>query len=53
MTKFVYVILHYKNIKDLICGLGINFNSFLQYGSGSRKYSKWLDTLLEVINNYD
>lgn len=44
---------NYQNIMDLICGLGIDFNSFLQYGSGSKKYSNWLDNLLEIIFNDD
>ena len=44
---------NYENIKDLIYGLGIDFNSFLQYGSGSKKHSMWLDGLLEVIFNDD
>ena len=34
---------NYDNIRDLIYGLGIDFNSFLQYGSGSKKHSKWFD----------
>ena len=44
---------NYDNIRDFIYGLGIDFNSFLQYGSGSKKHSKWFDNLLEVINNDD
>lgn len=44
---------NYEDVKDLIYGLGIDFNSFLQYGSGSKKHSKWLDGLLEVIFNDD
>ena len=44
---------NYEDIKDLIYGLGIDFNSFLQYGSGSKKHSKWLDNLLEIIFNDD
>ena len=44
---------NYENIRDLIYGLGIDFNSFLQYGSGSKKHSKWLDGLLDVIVNDD
>lgn len=47
------ILTSYDNIKDLICGLGINFNSFLQYGSGSQKHSNWLDVLLEVIEKDD
>ena len=42
---------NYENIKDLICGLGIDFNSFLQYGSGSKKHSNWLGNLIDIINN--
>ncbi len=47
------VLENYQNIMDFICGMGIDFNSFLQYGSGSKKYSKWLENILEIICNDD
>lgn len=43
---------NYEDIRDLICGLGFDFDSFLQYGSGSKKHSKWLDNILDIIFNY-
>ena len=53
MYDMKIVLDNYDDIKDLILGLGIDFDSFLQYGSGSQKHSKWLDGLLEIIFNDD
>jgi len=47
------VLNNYDNVKDFIYGLGIDFNSFLQYGSGSKKHSNWLESLLKIIENDD
>lgn len=47
------VLANYQNVINLICRLDIDFNSFLQYGSGSKKYSKWLEKIIEVIFNND
>ena len=40
---------NYDHIKRFISNLGINFGAFLQYGSGSRKYSSWLDKIIEIM----
>ena len=40
---------NYDSIKEFIESVGINFQSFLQYGSGSRKYSNWLINLDNII----
>lgn len=53
MYDMKIVLDNYDDIKDLILGLGIDFDSFLQYGSGSQKHSKWLDGLLEIIFDDD
>ena len=42
---------NYPKIKDLIEKLGINFQSFIQYGSGSKKHSDWLNNLITIIEN--
>lgn len=42
---------NYDNIKKFIKNTGIDFSSFLQYGSGSRKYPNWLEKILDIINN--
>ncbi len=41
----------YDLIKEFIVDSGIDFDSFLQYGSGSKKYDKWIDNLLDIIEN--
>ena len=40
---------YYKDIKSIITILGIDFQSFLQYGTGSKKYSNWLVDLANII----
>lgn len=45
------VIDNYQTIKELITSLDINFQSFLQYGSGSKKHADWLNNLIAIINN--
>lgn len=42
---------NYNEIKEFIESLGISFNSFLQYGSGSKKYSNWLVNLNDIIHS--
>ena len=42
---------YYKDIKSLITVLGIDFQSFLQYGTGSKKYSNWLVDLTNIIKD--
>ena len=37
---------NYTKVKDYITELDINFQSFLQYGSGSKKHSTWLNNLV-------
>ena len=45
------VLENYETIKELITSMDINFQSFLQYGSGSTKHSNWLTNLINIINN--
>ncbi len=45
------LIKYYKDIKNLITMMGIDFQSFLQYGSGSKKYSNWLVDLTNIIKD--
>lgn len=40
---------YYKDIKSLITIFGLDFQSFLQYGTGSKKYSNWLIDLTNII----
>lgn len=41
----------YSDIKNLISMVGIDFQSFLQYGSGSKKYPNWLIDLTNIMND--
>lgn len=41
----------YSDIKDLISMAGIDFQSFLKYGTGSQKYKDWLVILTSVVDN--
>lgn len=40
---------HFNNIKNYVVDSNINFNSLLQYGSGSKKHSSWLENLVTII----
>lgn len=42
---------NYQKIKELMATINIDFNSFLQYGSGSQKYNNWLINLTDIINS--
>ncbi len=42
---------NYDYIKKFIVDSGMDFNSFLQYGAGSKKYSKWIDNILLILKN--
>lgn len=41
---------NYNDIKRLINLAGIEFQSFLQYGTGSQRYSNWLVDLTNIIS---
>lgn len=41
---------HYGSIKKVIEDCNISFKTFLQYGSGSHKYSNWLEYLTAIID---
>ena len=42
---------NYYRIKSAFQKMGIDFNSFIQYGSGSDKYKNWIDDLVNIIDN--
>ncbi len=42
---------HYKEIKHFITIAGVDFHSFLRYGSGSSKYPNWLVDLIKIIED--
>lgn len=42
---------NYERIKEFINASGIDFESFIKYGSGSKKYSDWLINLIDILNN--
>lgn len=50
-SNSVLVIHRYNDIKDFITSLGVNFKSFMQYGSGSTKYKNWLKQVLNIIDS--
>ena len=43
---------YYNKIQDFIESLGIEFKLFIQYGAGSKKYNKWYDELISIIENH-
>ena len=45
------ILANYTKVKEYITELDINFQSFLQYGSGSKKHSTWLNNLIDIIDN--
>lgn len=42
---------NYDLIKEFIGTCGIEFKSFIQYGSGSVKYNNWINNLIKVISD--
>ncbi len=42
---------NFNKIKDFITSSNINFESFIQYGSGSQKHADWLNIILCIIEN--
>lgn len=44
--KTEIIINNYNQIKKFIQDSNINYNYFIQYGSGSRKYNSWLKNVL-------
>lgn len=42
---------NYQEIKKFIGEVGIDFQSFIQYGSGSKKHSGWLKYAVDIISN--
>lgn len=42
---------NYHDIKKFISEVGIDFQSFLQYGSGSKKHANWLMYVTNIIKN--
>lgn len=44
---------NYNDIEKLFSILNVNFQKFLQYGGGSKRYSNWLNNIVSVIKNQD
>ena len=42
---------NFSKIRNFINESNINFESFVQYGSGSKKYSNWIEQLTTIIEN--
>ena len=40
---------HFKEIKKYITDCGVDFNSLLQYGAGSKKHPSWLAQLANIV----
>lgn len=47
--KTEIIVNNYNQIKKFIQDSNINYNYFIQYGSGSRKYNNWLKNVLFII----
>ena len=47
--KCELLINNYNIIKEFFSSVNIDFESFLQYGSGSKKYNNWLINLINII----
>lgn len=45
------VLTYFESLKDVFVKLNIDFDSFIQYGVGSAKYSKWFEELISIIKN--
>lgn len=42
---------NFSKIRTFITESNINFESFVQYGSGSKKYSNWIEEVTNIISN--
>lgn len=42
---------NYYEIKKFISDVGIDFQSFIQYGSGSKKHNDWLKNVTDIMAN--
>lgn len=42
---------NYYKIKSIILEMGLDFNAFIQYGSGSNKYKDWANKLIDIVDN--
>ena len=42
---------NYNKIKIFLVNSGIDFQTFMQYGSGSKNYSDWFIDIIDIINN--
>lgn len=45
------VINNFDLIKEFILKCGIDFNSFMQYGIGSKKYKHWIESIITICND--
>lgn len=43
---------NYHKIKKFFQVVDINFDTFIQYGSGSRTYSNWFINIIDIINSH-
>ena len=48
-TDVELVVKNYNKIKSFINKSGINFDAFVQYGSGSENYKDWFKKVIEII----
>ena len=46
----INIVNRYEEIKNFMNLIGINFKSFIQYGSGSTKYKNWPNEILNIID---
>ena len=46
------ILFNYDIIKEFILKTKINYNNFLQYGIGSKKYNNWSKVIIWIINNH-
>lgn len=47
---FEQILLNYNKAKERIKECGIDYNAFIQYGSGSAKYNNWLSKINSIQN---
>ncbi len=52
-SKIKMLIDNYSIIKSFIEKSGISFESFLQYGSGSKKHANWVNNIIEIYDDED
>lgn len=45
------VLKYFESIKDFIIKNNINFESFIQYGSGTNTYEDWIDNITRIIKS--